>query len=346
MSKNKIKGIYGFEDYSVIRMGLRALFEYNAFSYYYFTPETTILPTNDLDTSVTSYYGRISFSPNICENHKELLDTAEKLYIHPSCKLSRSLVAEKYKKSLNPWVADAVVIPKFSYYPLSLTDATIFISEEKKTIIYMDHCYYEDAYKINNFERGTLFKDIRLDSTPIEDWIANSELLYTGKVLIIPEGNSYILDAIMHSFPGNKTVFEDSVQESLSTEDNKITLEILLNIKDMLESTDENTVSAGLKALSMLDYMHYPKSINYMLDGLTNTRYRWNKTMHSTSVKFMFKQLLKCSSERSIYPQDFELIKQYIAHYNSISIEDVNPKLLYCEFMTVDPNGMLIPILK
>ena len=113
----------------------------------------------------------------------------------------------------------------------------------------------------------------------------------------------------------------------------------------MLESTDENTVSAGLKALSMLDYMHYPKSINYMLD-LTNGRYRWNKTMHSTSVKFMFKQLLKCSSERNIYPQDFELIKQYIAHYNSISIEDVNPKLLYCEFMTVDPNGMLMPILK
>ena len=345
MSKNKIKGIYGFEDYSVIRMGLRALFEYDAFYYHHFTPKTTILPTNGLNISVTSYYGRISFSPNICENHKELLDTAEKLYIHPSCKLSRSLVAEKYKKSLNPWAADAVVIPKFSPSSLRLTDATMFISEEKKTIIYMDHCYYEDAYKINNFERGTLFKDIRLDSTSIEDWIANSELLYTGKVLIIPENGSYILDAIMHSFPGNKTVFEDSVQESLSTEDNKITLEILLNIKDMLESTDENTVSAGLKALSMLDYMHYPKSINYMLD-LTNGRYRWNKTMHSTSVKFMFKQLLKCSSERNIYPQDFELIKQYIAHYNSISIEDVNPKLLYCEFMTVDPNGMLMPILK
>lgn len=345
MSKNKIKGVYGFEDYSIISMDLRALFEYDAFYYHHFTPKTIILPTNDLDISVSSNYGSISFSPSICENHKELLNTAEKLYIHPSCKLSRSLVAEKYKKSLNPWAADAVVIPKFSSSSLRLTDVTMFISEEKKTIIYMEHNYYEDAYTINNYERGTLFKDIRLDNSPIEDYIANSELLYTGEVLIIPEKATYILDALMHSFPGNKTVFEDSVQESLSTEDNKITLEILLNIKDMLESTDENTVSAGLKALSMLDYMHYPKSINYMLD-LTKDRYRWNKTMHSTSVKFMFKQLLKCSSERSIYPQDFELIKQYIAHYNSISIEEVNPKLLYCEFMTVDPNGMLLPILK
>lgn len=346
MSKNKIKGVYGFEDYSIISMSLRALFEYNASSYCLIRPQTIILPTNDLDISVSSNYGSISFSPNICENHKELLDTAEKLYIHPSCKLSRSLVAEKYKKSLNPWAADAVVIPKFSSSSLKLTNVTMFISEEKKAIIYMEHRYYEDAYKINNYERGTLFKNIRLDNSPIEDYIANSELLYTGKVLIIPERATYILDAIMHSFPGNKTVFEDSVQESMSTEDNKITLEILLNIKDMLESTDENTVSAGLKALSMLDYMHYPKSINYMLDKLTNTRYRWNKTMHSTSVKFMFKQLSRCSNERSIYPQDFELIKQCIAHSNSISVDEVNPKLLYCEFMTVDPNGMLLPILK
>jgi hypothetical protein len=41
----------------------------------------------------------VKFVPDLATNHKELLDTAKKVFAHPTCKLSRSMMAEKYGKS-------------------------------------------------------------------------------------------------------------------------------------------------------------------------------------------------------------------------------------------------------
>ena len=146
-------------------------------------------------------------------------------------------------------------------------------------------------------------------------------------------------------------MYETTIQNSLASEENKVTLDSLISIKEMLDSDDEDTVSAGIKALSMMDYMHYPNSVKYILNN-ASYKFRYSKAYNSVPVKFMLKSLnegywsnrnaaLKFSS--SIYEDDFEMYKQLLGHYTKGSIMN---ELNYLPFMTINDAGMLVPKLK
>ena len=122
----------------------------------------------------------------------------------------------------------------------------------------------------------------------------------------------------------------------------------------MLDSTDENTVSAGLKALSMMDWIHYPESIKVMLQSISYYRWYYNKTRSSTSVKYMLNQIFdsmrsvkygrKFSME--IYEDDFNLFKDFVSWKYKYDEPQLNDYLRYLPFMKLCPDGVLRPNLK
>ena len=161
------------------------------------------------------------------------------------------------------------------------------------------------------------------------------------------------LSILEDTIPTDKIVYEESVQESLGCESNQLTFDSLTSIKDMLECKDDNTVSAGLKSLSMMDWVHYPNSIKYILNLIENYGWRYNPAASSTSVKYMLKTISKNSSRRhwpgcmdyEIYEQDYELFKQLKMHYDKIAPEKILDYMRYMDFMTVD-QGQIVPNLR
>ena len=286
---------------------------------------------------------------------KDKLHDGCKLYVHPACKLSRSLLAEKYKRCLNPWIADAVVLPD-PVAPVYLNSVMLFSNEEEKLVIMVsDIDPYAETFEYMK-EGDSFLSAYKTQPQPNSfmslETARNSKLFYKGDIFNFNNSNMYVFDIITHKIPNDRTVSEKTVQKSLSTEDNKITLEVLLNISDMLNSSDYNTVGAGLKALSMLDYTHYTESIKYVLCNLNNSMYKYNKAANSTSVKFMFSQIAGSTRKnrwpgyygRDIYPQDYELFTQLVNHYNSSADENVRKDIIKSlSFTTLNIEGVLVP---
>lgn len=368
---NKTTAIYGFEDYKIINIYDGCF--YHTYEFYmpydYETNTWTYVINKDLPVKVkgtTRGYrcDDLSFEPEICIDHKELLSTAKKVYTHPCCKLSRSMMAEKYKRSLNPYLSDAVVIPKPNYNELNLGEYALFINEGSKIIVKVFLCSEKATAQVEKFEYGAKFGDMvtcQISNScgtlikNVQPAMMEAEYFYRGQLLIIPNTHRYVLDLLTNKIPADKTVYESSVQESLGSSDNKITLENLTSIYEMIESSDENTVSAGLKALSMLDWHHYANSVKYILQK--SSRYKWvyNKAMSSTSVKFMFKSLCPYARSRNYYPgkysediyeEDWELIKQFIMHYDKVDSDNVLEYLRFYSFMKVNSEGVIVPHLK
>jgi hypothetical protein len=102
----------------------------------------------------------VYFNPEIAVNHKELLNTAKKVFTHSSCKLSRSMLGEKYKKSLNPFLSDAIVIPKPDYSGLSLKKYALFINENAKMLVMVQVNEPQAHTHIKDVCEGTKFKDV------------------------------------------------------------------------------------------------------------------------------------------------------------------------------------------
>lgn len=363
MRNTKGARLYGFEDYKVLFLYEDALF-YNNYHMPYRCDErpVTYIVNRNLTREViqnANYEWKVEIYPELCEDHSEVLETAKKVYVHPSCKISRSLLADKYSKCLSPWLADAIVIPTPNTDDLSLRYVVLFSNDEAKLIVVVPVDSLDFIEEASHITSGT-FREL-CKGTPIsastshykfED-VMNAEFFYAGKCLTVYNNESYITDILTNNLPTDKIIYEETIQKSLSTEDNKITLDVLTNIYDMLNSSDDNTVGAGLKALSMLDYMHYPNSVRYIMRNVTNWNYRYNKACNSTSVKFMFKHLSERSNraywpgnyDMDIYPQDFELYKELIQHYET-SCNNVYDYLREANFMTFNSDGILIPRIK
>ena len=367
--------IHGFEDYNIVYLNDTCFYRswgfYLPYNYCDFTSSYII--NKDLPVRVSKvtnptydWMETICFSPEIAVNHKELLDTAKKVFTHPSCKLSRSMMGEKYKKSLNPFLSDAIVIPKPNYSDLSLKNYALFINENAKIIVMI---WVEEPKAHNHIKdvcEGTKFKDI-ITCSPDDNYgsrkpyntsdMLDAELFYYGEVLYIPNEQSWIAEVLTHRLPPEKIVFEESIQESLGDETNQLDFDSLCSIKDMLESSDENTVSAGLKSLSMMDWMHYPQSVKFILNNVDN-KYHWiyNKACNSTSVKYMMKTIAGEEARRrtwwpggydnEIYEKDFELFKQLKCHYDKIPSDQIMNNLRYINFMKVSAEGFITPNLK
>ena len=361
---------YGFEDYNIVPINANIFRQTWDFfpGYYYETRTGSYMINRDLPVELAedafSYYPTVTFKPSLCENHKELLDTAKKVYVHPCCKLSRSMMAEKYKKSLNPFLSDAVVVPEPDYRDFRLENQVLFINEIAKIIVRVV-IYQDDEFSdilSAGFKDGDILKD-KMTCAFIQRFnhiqydinhVLESEFMYAGEVLFIPNSHSYALDILTNALPKDKIVFEKSVQESLSNETNQLTFDSLISVKDMIDSTDKNTVAAGLKALSMMDWMHYPNSIKFIMNQTDKYKWYYNDAMNSTSVKYMMNTIAKNVARRhfpgnyddDIYEQDYELFKQLKMYYDKVSEDNILDYIRYCSFMSINSEGLLVPNLK
>lgn len=366
---------YGFEDYNIVALGDSCLYSTWGFYVPYSFNNSTGAYIINKDLSVKAYsvddlryslVKRVEFTPELVTNHKELLASAQKVFTHPACKLSRSMMGEKYKKALNPFLSDAVVIPKPDYNEFYLQNQALFINEQAKIIVMVSIDNESAKDRIKCVNEGEKFQNV-ISCAPDDTYgtkkpytitdLLNAEFFYYGEVLYIPNSHSWAMDVLTHNIPADKIVFEESVQESLSNETNQLDFDSLCSIMDMLNSSDNDTVSAGLKSLSMMDWMHYPQSIKFILSN-TNDRYNWiyNKACNSTSVKYMIKTI---SGDRArkrswwpgdydyeIYEEDFELFKKLKCHYHHIKPEDIMSHIRSLDFMQVLPDGIMVPNIK
>ena len=360
--------IQGFEDYGIVTLADSCLT--STWGFYIprnFDSNTGSFIINDNlpvriynEPTQCNWIDFVRFEPSLVSNHKELLASAKKMFIHPSCKLSRSLVAEKYKKSLNPFLSDAVVIPKPDYDEFELYQDALFINERAKIIVKIRIDTDDAKNIIQSVQEGETFRSI-LKSSPDDHYgdkkpyntedMLDAELFYYGEVLYVPNSQSWATEILTRSIPADKIVFEDSVQESLSCETNQLDLDSLTSIRDMLDSTDDNTVAAGLKSLSMMDWMHYPNSVRYILRRCDTWRWKYNKAANSTSVKYMMNMLSNSRARRywpgpmdkEIFEQDFELFKQLMMYYEKIDEREVYEQIKMQDFMSVDAQGFLSP---
>lgn len=367
--------IHGFEDYNIVALGDSCFYAtwgfYIPYSFdnstgaYIINKDLPVKAYND-NNPTYSWINTVRFTPELVNNHKELLTSAKKVFTHPSCRLSRSMMAEKYKKSLNPYLSDAIIIPKPEYGEFNLRKHALFINESAKLIV-MVRIDSDDAHKrIKDACEGDKFQ-VLMTCNPddgygshkpytVED-VVNSEFFYYGEVLYVPNSMSWVMDVLTHSIPAEKIVFEESVQESLGTETNQLDFDSLCSIMDMLNSSDEDTVSAGLKSLSMMDWMHYPQSIKFILNN-TDNKYNWiyNKACNSTSVKYMIKTIAGKSARKrtwwpgdfdeEIYEKDYELFKQLKCHYHHIQPDDIMSHIRSLNFMSVNSEGIMTPNFK
>ena len=362
--------IHGFEDYKIVSMWSNSLFDPNRddvfLPYNFCYNGDTDLINKDLPVLCRStehpryHYNRIDFVPSLYTNNNELLEKAKKVYVHPSCKLSRSMMAEKYKKSLDPWTADVVVVPKPDYSDLRIDDYVLFINDKAKMIVkvllsefFKDfNIEFKEGDRLGDYLQGKGL-DARAHSYSTQDF-CDSEFFYKGELLTIPNSCRHILDLLTCGIPRNKTVYEETIQESLGGETNQLDFDSLTSIKDMLESTDENTVSAGLKSLSMMDWMHYPNCVKFILRQASNRNWKWNKAISSTSVKYMLKTITGAPNRNrwpgdydyNIFNEDLELLKKLKAHYDHVDDNQMQSWLRFLNFMRVSDQGVLMPILR
>lgn len=366
--------IYGFEDYNIITLGDGCFLNTYGFHIPYSFDNSTgafiinkNLPVKALrnDNKLYSWWSEVEFEPVLAEDHKQLLSVAKKVFVHPSCNLSRSLMAEKYKKSLNPYLSDAVIIPNPNYDNFSIDKVALFINEQAKLIVKVKISDDKAENVVQTAEEGTVFRTL-ITCEPDDSYgtykgyttgnMLDSKLFYYGELLYIPNSQSWAMGVLTHSIPMDKIVFESSVQESLSNETNQLDFDSLCSIKDMLESSDENTVSAGLKSLSMMDWMHYPQSVKYILKSIKD-KYNWiyNKACNSTSVKYMMNTISSDVRRKAwwpgeydydIYEADFELFKKLKCHYENILPENIISSIKFCNFIKVTPEGLIVPNIK
>jgi hypothetical protein len=184
--------------------------------------------------------------------------------------------------------------------------------------------------------------------------LLESEFFFQGELLTVPTSCNHVMDILTYNIPRNKTVYETSIQESLSSETNQLDFDSLTSIKDMLESSDGDTVAAGLKSLSMMDWVHYPNSIKYVLKNAGSGQWRYNKATDSTSVKYMLRTISGMHGRNrwpgdydyNIFSEDFELLKKLRVHYDKLDDNQMVSWLRYLNFMNVSPNGYISPNLR
>lgn len=352
----------GMEDYTFLRIDCNILtdtyineYALKAYSWdtgrYYFIPEKTVL----------NQYGMKYVDTDFIVDHKELLETAKTIYVHPNCKVSRTLLSQKYKKTLNPWAADVIVFPQPSKNHFSTDDTALFVNDAAKLVTVMKASDY-----VKKFNKGVLLRHIILYQSNIKNFefrtdlgyspiaMLDSTLEYCGPLATVERRDSYIIDLLNHTIPTEKTVFEDTIMKSLGNTENKPTLENLISIRDMLDSKDSDVVTSALKALASMDYVNYPNSVITILrDNIYNWRY--NKAITSTSVKYMLKSLLGRTfvgkwigyNKETISQEDFNLLQQLINHLSNDN-EQYARLQYYSEmpFMFKDCNMQLLPRLE
>lgn len=347
--------LYGFEDHRMMTFDSR-IFSSTPYSGYIVNYEYTGSGTLFFcNKDITKGMYKYEFTHPLYCDHPELLDTAKKVYVHSSCKISRSMMAEKYKKAVNPWVADAVVVPEYDDGDVNIPFMAVFINSSAKICAVVQMSEESDIERFSSLPIGTEFRSL-VDCNYVQDdsWddVCEATLEYAGRIIHV-QANSILYDIMTNGFPVDKTVYEKTVQDSLGTEDNKMTLDALISIKEMINSSDKDSQGAAMKALSLMDFMHYPNSVKYVLMHC-NDSFRYNKAANSTSFKYMMQYLCGYSRRRwwpgsyndNISQEDYELFKQLVCYDHKCDEKGFYSYVKYINFIRIDDTGHLTPILK
>ena len=335
MDKSKI---YGYEDYNVHCIGnelLRVVTigSYDLYDYAYQGVKYVQLPMHLYSENRTRHGYVDAFNSMIKENKDSLVE-GKKVYVHPDCKLPRTTVYQKYKKCNNPWIADIVVLPEFDTSTFDIISPyAIFTNEDTKDVFGMRAEWYDydkHAYVNDFISLGDKLGDIAKASkeafiTAQQHCLFSMTSLYEsvceylGPMCKVYKDNSALEDVLTANLPLDKVVYEDTIMASLSSQENQISVEALLSIREMLDSTDIDTRASAIKALAQMDYMSYPISVEFVL--LMSSRYLYDNACNSTAAKFMFKTLFGGTARRrrrscatTISQKDFDvflpLVKQ------------------------------------
>jgi hypothetical protein len=349
--------IFGFEDYNAVRL-YENLLNRNTIERWDFGcwsgPQGFVgIPVDREYVEIRTYTNGL-FINKIFREHKEVLDKAKTVYVHPSCTLSRNLVYLKYKKASNPFLADVVVIPKVS--PVDVPNVAVFVNESKKGVFYIEVSDGNNyTFNIGSTLRSMMpcsdynIHNLIINGSNIKP-VVDSVLEYYGPLAEIRKKDSFLVDILTHSLPKDKLVYEDTIMKTLSNEDNQITFESMCSIYDMLQSTDADTVGAAIKALSTMDYMNYPCSVKFVFQ-VGSSMYMTNKATNSTAAKYMFKQLTGGTARRwmriqedTISQKDYDLFKKMVQYtHKNMSEDDVMQYISNYNFAYKDNNFVVHP---
>lgn len=298
--KNEKTGIYGMEEYRAHSIYPSRIFNTidpaNAFYSYRYTVSSWVLPLDTSSRKEVFQQTKNLFS--IIENNKEILKDAKTIYVHPCCKVPRTVLFQKYKKVLNPWLADVIVVPKtepgYSYPVMLLSNDAV-----KGTLeLDVDMLSGDIKNYLSTIKTGTRLGDIIEPYCPFSvliqyhspetlNEILSYELQYYGPAVNIDSKDGWLLDCADGVIPRSKLVFEEDALKALKGESNKPDCESLVSLCEMLGSSDDASKDAALKAIAAMDYINYPNSFIYIFIHANNIDWRYSKMWNNTDVKYM-----------------------------------------------------------
>lgn len=368
--------LYGFEDYEVLTYPSRILdptstlsrYDFYQYSYqeniFYFVEPYYELPLDKQG------YGDYVDWDSLVKFNDSILDNAKSLYIYPDCKIPKRNVAVKYKRAKNPFLADAIVLPPLERHN-SVTQGLFFINESAKKIFIVVNYSNKETFD-SSITTGTKFSSILTPKQHLEfndminvfsdenykDYredikdLLDSEVLASGSYITIFVNDGFKLDILSGVLPADKFVSEKAVMKSLGNQDNEITFENLMSIKEMLRSSDYDTQGSAIKALASMDYMSCPVSVKYVL---SERQHNWcyNKATNTTTAKFMFKSLINKTArggiwfrEKEISEKDYEILHKLLLEEYENDETKVDYWLRNRDFTYEDVNYNIYPRLK
>lgn len=376
MQKRTKYELYGFEDYEILTYPTRILDPTNTLSrydFYQYGYQENILyfvePYYELPLDKQPYGDYVDWD-SLVKFNDNILENAKSLYIYSDCKIPKRNVAVKYKRAKNPFLADAIVLPPLEKHN-SVTQGLFFINESAKKIFIVVN-YSNKETSDPSITAGTKFSSILTSRQHLEfnnmigifsgvnegDYrediknLLDSEVLASGSYITIYANEGFKLDILSGVLPASKFVSEKAVMKSLGNQDNEITFENLMSIKEMLRSSDYDTQGSAIKALASMDYMSYPVSVKYVL---SERQHNWcyNKATNTTAAKFMFKSLLNKTArgciwfrEKEISEKDYEILHKLLLEEYENDETRVDYWLRNRDFTYEDVNYNIYPRLK
>lgn len=353
----RVAEFYGYEGYDLKQLP-QYMFEERSYTpswyYYEYSNTSTVLA---LDPANINDYGNFSID---IEERESLLETANKVYVHPSCTIPRTMLSKKYKKCLDPLRADIIVIPKYSPNVQVRNEAALFVDDNIKKALVCSLCkntWSNDPHINDDYNRivsapgGTELIDLMPQSNKpsVPANVAHAKLVYLGPIGIFDPKSMYLFDILTYKMPTDRFVYQETIMNTINDASNAPTYEGMMNIYDMLLSSNEDMVALGLKSLAALNYADYPQSVITLL--INSNYWAYSKAKHSTAVKYMLKTLgiNNCRTryyDRTVSAEDYELTKKLIF---AIEKCDESTFINYCyniPFVYVDNDFNVIPRLK
>lgn len=342
--------LYGFEEYAT-SFGGSGIFDTGTWFHSYcrgshFSPKYYV-PAQLIGADENADFYTLDI-----KERPELLETAKNVYVYPGCTIPRDLVMTKYKKKLNPWEADVVVLPD-NGHEFSMENLAAFMSTNNTLLL------FSMEYIISHDPRETLMDKLR--DTPVGTKLGSlvnpnvdnlsghkdDELVFIGKVVEFDSKRKYGMDIALGTLPSDKIVYENTLLHTLGSESNAPDFESMKSIGEMLGSQDSSMVITGLKALAALDYARFPQSTITVLNR--TGMWRYNSAMNATAVKYMLTHLGYYRNKyftyrsRHISQEDYDLTKQLIMHFDKLNEKEYLESCYTLPFVYVDSNNNAFP---